>query len=278
MSERNLPLVITNSYWYLAHQLEYAEDPIKFLVEKNIPFPKSLGIIADGNGRWAAQHGLPVTEGHRAGAKRIVELLRACYKLPIETVVVWAMSPDNAKKRSPMEIVGLMGIALEFLQMLMPEFQQYNARFIHLGRKEGLPDEVVRTFKAAEDTTANNTGKRVALAFNFDGKTEALDGMRSAISDAKSFRCNVEDDEALDKYRDHYKIGELDMLIRTSGEMRTSGIGRIADAAELFFPEVLMPDFTPRNLAGLLLENSSRDIRRGGRPMQTGKISTVSTQ
>lgn len=220
---------------YISLRLRTCHDPIGLLIENQTPLPKSLGIIMDGNGRWAQHHRVSVPEGHKAGAKRMADIFEACYRLPIDTIVVWAMSPDNFEKRDPAEIQGLMGLTLAYLQHLLPEFHENGVQFVHLGRKEGLPAQVITALEAAECETKENTKQKIALALNYDGRIEALDGIRRTAEAIARGELLELTDETLAPFLDPYNIGLLDMLIRTSGQMRPSGIGRIANNAEWFF-------------------------------------------
>lgn len=269
MTERDVPDIVKGSYWYLAAQLQSAENPIQVLFDNNIPFPKSIGLIADGNGRWAEQHRLPVTEGHKAGAKKILQLLSVCQTLPIDTVVLWLMSPDNFSKRDPAEVAGLMEVIKKYLPALTLEFQKTNTRFIHLGRKEGIPKDVVNVLVAAETITEKNTGQRVMAAINFCGSAENIDGIREAIMADRAERLPSLEDAALEQYTDPYRRGELDMVIRTGGDQRTSGIGSIAAYSEWFNPHTLMPDCSVHELAEAFLEFALVRDRRFGRRPQT---------
>jgi len=247
---------------YLDLGVRTSRDPMGLLIKNHVPFPESLGIIMDGNGRWAEHHGLSIPQGHIAGAKRMADIFRSCYQLSIKTIVVWAMSPDNFERRDSKEILGLMDLTLQYLKNLLPQFEENEVCFVHLGRKEGLPSNVASAIEAAELATAKNTRQKIALALNYGGDFALFDSMREAIA----HESQTSTDEALAPYLDYYGIGQLEMLVRTGGDLRLSGIGWIADRAELFFPKTLMPDFTVRDLALAFLDYSFREIRRGGRP------------
>ena len=255
----------------LLQELQTAPDPIGLILDSGLNFPTSVGLIADANGRWAKDRGLPVTEGHMAGAERVVEFLRACERIPsIQTIAVWAISPDNMEKRTKKEVMGLMGLVVKYTTTLLPELMEKNARFIHLGRKRGLPPYVADFFRETEDSTANNTGQRAALAFNFGGQQERLDAIKDGICNSHQHFIETGElpdltDGYLSQFEDPYNIGYLDMLIRTGGDLRTSGLGRIVDRAELHFPPTPLPDFTERDLAMELVDYSFREKRYGGR-------------
>lgn len=255
----------------LLQELQTAEDPIGLILNRGLSLPARVGLTADSNKRWADKYGKSVAEGHREGSKRVVEFLRASERISsIQTVAVWAISPDNIEKRTKEEVMGIMGLVVKYTTTLLPELVAKKARFVHLGRKEGLPGFVVDAFKLAEDATASNKGRTVALAFNFDGKQERIDGIKKGIREAHMTFTETGvmpdlTDEYLAQFEDPYNIGYLDMLIRTGGDSRTSGLGRIVDRAELHFPSTPLPDFTERHLAMEFVDYSFREKRYGGR-------------
>ncbi|QQG43998.1 MAG: di-trans,poly-cis-decaprenylcistransferase [Candidatus Roizmanbacteria bacterium] len=260
----------------LVREINNAQNPIEVLVSKEgLTLPKSVLVIADGNGRWAQEHGLPVTEGHRQGAEALKNILRNFRLLPaINTVVIWALSPDNIKKRPVEEIRGIMEVMIESLKSTEEELVAGNGRFIHLGERAGLHQALLNAIDNATTVTANNMGQKVAVAINYDGQQEYLRGIQRYI-EAKKQSGEIDsvismlpsdlEKEAM-KFIDPEGVGEIELMIRTGGEKRTSKFGWRINGAEHSFPQVFLPEFGARDLAISLADFSFRDRRFGGRP------------
>lgn len=244
--------------------IELARDAIS---ENELPFPRKIALIADGNGRWARQQvpPLPISEGHKRGAGAIVNLLRECYSFAddIESIAVWVVSPDNIAKRDPKEIQALMDLTQWHLQTLYPEMQEANARFIHLGSKEGLPPLLGDALTYTEEATRDNTGVKVGLGINFNADQEDYD----AVVRVMDTRRRVTKQEWL-ALRDPHGLGQADLIVRPGGEQRLSNMGWIAGNGELVFSPILMPDFTIKDFAKACVEYAFRQRRGGGRPFE----------
>ena len=245
--------------------MQYARDAIR---SHGLPFPGKVVLIADGNGRWAKQQEPPVSipEGHIKGAEAIITLLRDCYPLAgdIQSIAVWVVSPDNIAKRDPQEIQALMNLTQMQLQALYPELQQANARFIHLGSKEGLPDVLADALTYTEEATKENTGVKVALAINFNGDQEDFDAVNRVQDYMTETGRRVTRQEWL-ALRDPKELGQANLIVRPGGDRRLSNMGLIAASGELVFSPVLMPDFTAKDFARTFVEYAFRQRRGGGR-------------
>jgi undecaprenyl diphosphate synthase len=215
-----------------------------------------VAIITDGNGRWAQNQGLPVVEGHRAGADTVKERLRDAVELGIEELTVYSFSTENWS-RPLEEVQGLMEMFGERIESETPELNDEGVRMRFIGRREGVSEELVRRMSWAEETTANNERITLFVAFNYGGRAEIVDA-------ARSFEGTSEEE-----FRRHLYAPEMhdpDLLIRTSGEQRTSNYLLWQCAySELVFRDELWPDFDRAALEGCLREFEARQRRFGTR-------------
>jgi undecaprenyl diphosphate synthase len=218
--------------------------------------PKYVAIITDGNGRWAQQRGLPVVEGHRAGADAVKARLRDAAELGIEELTVFSFSTENWT-RPAAEVEGLMAMFGERIASETPELDEEGVRMRFVGRREGVAPELVERMDWAEQTTAANDRIVLFVAFNYGGRAEIVDAARSFQGDSE------------EEFRNHLYAPEMhdpDLLIRTSGEQRISNYLLWQCAySELVFRDELWPDFGREALEGSLREYESRQRRFGAR-------------
>jgi undecaprenyl diphosphate synthase len=217
---------------------------------------KYVAIITDGNGRWAQQRGLPVVEGHRAGADVVKERLRDAAELGIEELTVYSFSTENWS-RPDEEVAGLMRMFGERIASETPELQQEGVRMRFLGRREGVDPALVERMEWAEAETAGNERIVLYVAFNYGGRAEIVDA-------ARIFQGGSEEE-----FRRHLYAPEMhdpDLLIRTSGEQRISNYLLWQCAySELVFRDELWPDFDRAALESCLEEYETRRRRFGRR-------------
>jgi undecaprenyl diphosphate synthase len=215
-----------------------------------------VAIITDGNGRWAQQRGLPVLEGHRAGADVVKERLRDAVDLGVEELTVFSFSTENWS-RSDDEVSGLMAMFGERIGAETPELDDEGVRMRFIGRREGLAPELVERMNWAEEKTAGNERITLFIAFNYGGRAEILDA-------ARSFQGGSEQE-----FREHFYAPEMhdpDLLIRTSGERRLSNYLLWQCAySELVFRDELWPDFGREAFEHSLREFETRRRRFGAR-------------
>lgn len=227
-------------------------------------FPSHIFIIPDGNGRWAKQHGKFVTEGHKKGfdaAYKILTMLGSIKE--IHTVTLWGFSADNWK-RSEREIHGLMLLFQQIIKRTLKDLQKRNGRFIHLGRKDRLPQTLVKVIADAEAATATNTGQIVCLAIDFGGEDQEQRMLAKAIT--KRLVLPIDEDTVWQLRDTGGLIRSADLIIRTSGEIRISDIGWINGAqTELYFTPKYFPDVTVEDIITALVDFSKRERRFGGR-------------
>ena len=218
--------------------------------------PRYVAIITDGNGRWAQRRGLPVVEGHRAGADAVKGRLRDAAELGIEELTVFSFSTENWS-RSDEEVAGLMRMLGERIVSETPELDTEGVRMRFIGRREGVPQELVEQMQWAEEKTAGNDGIGFFVAFNYGGRAEIVDAARSFEGDSE------------EEFRRHLYAPEMhdpDLLIRTSGEQRLSNYLLWQCAySELVFSDELWPDFDRAAFEAALAEYESRQRRFGAR-------------
>jgi undecaprenyl diphosphate synthase len=218
--------------------------------------PRYVAIITDGNGRWAQQRGLPVIEGHRAGADVVKARLRDAVELGIEELTVFSFSTENWS-RSPEEVGGLMAMFGERILGETPELDEEGVRMRFIGRREGVEPELVERMEWAEAKTADNERIALFIAFNYGGRAEIVDAARTFQGDSE------------EEFRRHLYAPDMhdpDLLIRTSGEKRLSNYLLWQCAySELVFAEELWPDFDRAAFERSLGEFTERRRRFGGR-------------
>ncbi len=215
-----------------------------------------VAIITDGNGRWAQQRGLPVVEGHRAGADTVKARLRDAAELGIEELTVFSFSTENWARPAE-EVEGLMEMFGERIDAETPELDAEGVRMRFIGRREGVAKDLTKRMEWAEETTAKNTRITLFVAFNYGGRAEIVDAARSFEGDSE------------EEFREHLYASEMhdpDLLIRTSGEQRISNYLLWQCAySELIFRDELWPDFGREAFEESLREFEARRRRFGTR-------------
>jgi undecaprenyl diphosphate synthase len=215
-----------------------------------------VAIITDGNGRWASQRGLPVGEGHRAGADTVKARLRDAVDLGVRELTVYSFSTENWS-RDPEEVAGLMEMFSERILGETPELNGEGVRMRFIGRRGGVPPELLEQMEWAERTTAANERITLFVAFNYGGRAEIVDA-------AERYRGGGEEEFAKLLYAP--EMHDPDLVIRTSGEQRLSNYLLWQSAySELHFTDVLWPDFSRADFEAALEAYEARARRFGGR-------------
>ena len=230
--------------------------------------PKHVAIIMDGNGRWAQQHKLKVALGHRAGTETLREIIRNSSDLGIKALTLYAFSTENWT-RSKTEVEALMQLILDFFNSEIDELDQKNVRITILGDKDGLPQKQCEVLKQAEKRTEGNTGLRLNIALNYGGRTELTRAAQLLAQDVQNGVLTPEDITEERFASRLYTEGQpdVDLLIRTSGEMRLSNfLLWQCSYAEFVFPTVLWPDFDLKQYHACIAEFQGRKRRFGRRP------------
>jgi len=220
------------------------------------PVARYVAIITDGNGRWARARGLPVNDGHSAGADTVKARLRDAAELGIEEFTVYSFSTENWS-RPPEEVQGLMEMFSLRIARETPELDREGVRMRFIGRREGVGAKLAEQMEWAEELTRANTRITMFVAFNYGGRAEILDA-------ARRFAGGSEEDFRACLYAP--EMHDPDIIIRTSGERRLSNYLLWQSAySELIFREELWPDFTRAALEESLAEFAERRRRFGGR-------------
>jgi undecaprenyl diphosphate synthase len=215
-----------------------------------------VAIITDGNGRWAKAHGLPVNAGHDAGADTVKARLRDAVELGVRELTVYSFSTENWSRPAE-EVQGLLAMFEQRIAAETPELHAEGVRLRFIGRREGIPPELVRQMDWAQELTGANRQITLFVAFNYGGRAEIVDAARAFDSG---------DEEDFRKLLYAPEMHDPDLIIRTSGERRLSNYLLWQSAySELVFRDELWPDFTREALEQSLQEFSSRRRRFGGR-------------
>jgi undecaprenyl diphosphate synthase len=199
--------------------------------------------VPDGNGRWAEQRGLPRFEGHKAGAENLHSVLEYLNDYQIKYVTVYTFSTENWNRPED-EVKGLFRLSKVMIDEDLPVFHQRGIRFRHLGRLQELPKSLQRAINRAVELTKNNSGMTVNLAFNYGGRAEILDAVRSIL--AQGIPPEKIDEKLFDSYLYTAGLPDVDLLIRTADELRLSNFLIWQTAyAEYYFTKVLWPASYP---------------------------------
>jgi undecaprenyl diphosphate synthase len=229
--------------------------------------PRHVGIIMDGNGRWAKNHKLKIAMGHRAGTEALREIIRKSSDIGIQALSLYAFSTENWQ-RPKAEVDALMGLLLEFFLSEIDELNEKNVRIVILGEKDEFPPEQRMALSRAEIRTFANTGLRLNIAINYGGRAELARAARLLASEVADGVLLPEEINETAMENRLYTAGlpNVDLLIRTSGEMRLSNFLLWQCAyAEFVFVSKLWPDFTPDDYFACIAEYQGRSRRMGKR-------------
>jgi len=227
--------------------------------DTNTAVPRHLGIILDGNRRWAKEQGFKSLEGHRQGAEVFREIVYAALDRGVEFISAYVFSTENWQ-RTQEEVSYLMGLVLKVVDKYLDEFHEKGIKILILGSQDGLDDKVKAGLAKSVDRTANNTKGTVALCFNYGGQQEIIDGIKSLPQDQIDGLTPVK----FEQYLYSKDVPDVDLVIRTSGEHRTSGFMLWRAAyAELMFVDKFWPDFTVQDLDEALHDYKQRNRKFG---------------
>lgn len=224
--------------------------------------PQHVAIIMDGNGRWAKQRGLPRLAGHRAGTENLRTIIRASAEFGIKVLTLYAFSTENWS-RPRAEVTGLMHILSDVIDREMDELNKEGARLVHIGHLDGLSDTLQKKVRYAIDLTKNNDRITIALAFNYGGRDEIIHAIKHMLED--KIDPESVNEELVSQYMFTHDLPDPDLVIRTSGELRTSNFLTWQTVySEWYFPKVYWPDFNKEELRKALEDYASRQRRFGG--------------
>ena len=228
--------------------------------------PVHVGIIMDGNGRWAKKRGLPRRVGHRAGAENFKRIVRYSSSIGIRYLTVYAFSTENWK-RPQQEVNALISLFMEYLEEALRDFLDENIKVLFLGETVAFPPELQELIHRTEAVSAEKTGMVLNICLNYGGRAELVHAARLLAEEVEAGRLKPgQIDEAAISAK-LYCPGQPDpdLIIRPSGEYRTSNFLLWQSAyAEYLFMDILWPDFTPDKLDEALLEYAHRNRRFGG--------------
>jgi undecaprenyl diphosphate synthase len=229
--------------------------------KKKPPLPTHIAIIMDGNGRWAQKRGLPRLEGHQAGVENLRSVIEYFGKLKLKYLTLYGFSTENWK-RPKAEIEGLLNILEEAVDEETLNLHKNGVRIRHLGRLDVFPKGLQKAIIKAVELTKDNKGMTVSFAFNYGGRAEIVDAVRKIVE--KGVPLKKIDEKLFGKYLYTAGMPEVDLLIRTAGELRISNF-LIWQAAysEYYFTDVLWPDFDQKEIDKALLAYSRRQRRFG---------------
>ena len=227
--------------------------------------PKHLAIIMDGNGRWAKQQGLLRALGHQSGTKSVKVIIESCAKLGIEFLTLYAFSTENWN-RPKLEVETLMKVLINSLKKELKTLQQNNIKLNAIGNLEKLPTSAQRELLDVIDKTKNNTQMTLTLALSYGSREELVNVVRNICTKVKNNIISLDDidDSIINEHLYTQNLPDVDLLIRTSGEHRISNflLWQIA-YAELYFTDILWPDFKEQDLYEAIISYQKRERRFG---------------
>lgn len=223
--------------------------------------PQHIAIIMDGNGRWAKSRGLPRLAGHSAGTDNLRRVIEGCVEFGVKILTIYAFSTENWERPAE-EVNGLMGIIEDVIDRELAELNRNGVRLRHLGRLEGLSPSIREKVEYAIDLTRANSRLILNVAFNYGGRDELIQAIRRIIRDGIAPDSVAE--ESVSRYLYTAGLPDPDLVIRTSGEQRTSNFLLWQSAySEWYFPAILWPDFNKEELRRAIWEYSRRERRFG---------------
>ncbi len=227
------------------------------------PPPKHIACVMDGNGRWAEQRGMPRIEGHKMGEHSLFEAVEGALELGVEWLTVYAFSTENWK-RPPDEVKFLIGFNDDILLRRQDELHEMGVQIRFIGRNDWrVPKRLVNRMDGARELTKNNTKLKFTIAFNYGGRAEVVDAIKSLMKAGISV--DKINEKMIARHLYDPQMPEVDLMIRTSGEFRTSNflLWHLA-YSEMWFTETLWPDFTRAHMADAIADYHTRGRRYGG--------------
>ncbi|MBF1294593.1 MAG: isoprenyl transferase [Parvimonas sp.] len=236
---------------------------------KDIDFtniPKHIGIIMDGNGRWANNRFLPRIAGHKEGMNRVVDIVEECCKIGVKTLTLYAFSTENWKRPED-EVKGLMNILVIYINSQLKRILENNIVFRVIGDYSKLPSSIVKLLDNSIDKSKNNTGMVLNIALNYGGRAEIISSIKDLFDDISKGNFSIDDlnEENFKNYLYTKENSEVDLMIRTGNEKRISNflIYQLA-YSEFYFTDILWPEFYAENLYDAIYDFQNRNRRFGG--------------
>ena len=232
----------------------------------NMVIPEHVAVILDGNGRWAKQRKMPRTYGHTVGSKVVEQMVEEADDLGIKYFTVYVFSTENWK-RTENEVSMLFSLIERYLKKLIKTSMKKNVRSRVIGRRDNMSESMLEIIDKLEEETKDNTGLTFTLAINYGGRDEITRAVQDIAKKVKSGEMNPEDitEDVISNSLDTAGLPDPDLLIRTGGEQRLSNYLPWQLAyTEFYFPTVLWPDFSRRDLEEAIIKYNERDRRFGG--------------
>jgi undecaprenyl diphosphate synthase len=227
--------------------------------------PKHLAIIMDGNGRWAKQKGLLRSLGHESGTKSVKVSVETCAKIGVENLTLYAFSTENWN-RPKLEVDTLMKLLVSSLRKELKTLQENNIRLNSVGNLSKMPSSILKELNEVIEKTKNNTRMTLTLALSYGSREELLNVVKNISDKVKNNIISIDtiDESIINQHLYTHNLPDVDLLIRTSGEHRISNflLWQIA-YAELYFTDVLWPDFTEEHLYEAIISYQKRERRFG---------------
>jgi len=224
--------------------------------------PKHIGIMIDGNRRWAKEKKLPTFLGHKKGIERVVEMIDYAVVKGIKVLTLYGFSTENWN-RPKKEVDYLMDLFVSFARKYANDFKKKGIQFRHIGELERLPESLQKEIKKAQRLTKDNTKMVLNIALNYGGRDEIVRAIQKIIQ--KKIPSKKIDEKTVTNYLDTKGLPDVDFIIRTSGEMRLSNFLPFQGTyAELYFPKIHWPDFTKKQF-DLAIKEFQRRRRRFGK-------------
>ena len=234
-------------------------------MEKLTP-PRHIAIIMDGNGRWAKKRGLPRTAGHSAGGEAFRRIANYCRTLGVEYLTVYAFSTENWK-RSADEVSGIMKLLAKYLQEALRDMEKNHVRFCFFGDLSRLSPELRKLCLDAQERSSEYHEVQVNFCLNYGGRDEIIRGIKAFAQDVKDGKADIDalTEDSFSGYLDSAGVPDPELVIRPSGELRTSNFLPWQTVySEFVFMNVLWPDFSPEDLDAAIAEYHRRNRRFGG--------------
>ncbi len=242
------------------------ENLINSELSPEIPLPKHVAVIMDGNGRWAKKRFLPRIAGHKEGMNVVKKITRYANSLGIHVLTLYAFSTENWKRPTD-EVDFLMKLPVEFFDTFVPELIEENVRVNVMGYRDNLPPHTLRSVEKAIADTAHCTGLILNFALNYGGRAEILSATREAIQALEATGKKAEEitEQDIDQHLMSAGLGDPDLLIRTSGELRLSNfmLWQLA-YSEFYFTDTHWPDFSEEDFLMAMIDYQNRSRRFGG--------------
>lgn len=224
--------------------------------------PKHIAIIMDGNRRWAREKGLPDGKGHEAGAENLQNIVEYCRDLGIKHLTVYALSTENWRLRSPLEVKGLFNLLIKIVKTKAEEYQKSGIKFFVLGNFQAFPLKVKEAIKKILSLAIVKEKIQFNIALNYGGRDEIVNAIKNIIKN--KIPANKIDEKLISDYLYTKDQPDPDLIIRPGGEFRLSNflIWQMS-YAELYFTDILWPDFTPEKLGKAIEWYQNRERRMG---------------